>query len=224
MHGAPRRKPELVVKSCAARGSKRNFVVKIAGRRLPRLAGAAAGAARALGAVVVARSRRALGGGSAGRFGGPIQQGQLAAEAADHHLGGIFVLAGLVSPFAGLQRALHVDFAALVQILLGQLAEPLVEDHHPVPFGAFPALTALPVVPAFAGGHGKLHDFRAVLGGAHLGVTAQIADENHLIHCSCHHMLTRLGAFWFIVFPLSFSSPSLPAGADRSPTSLAGLV
>src|SRR3546814_3459411 len=42
--------------------------------------------------------------------------GQIAAEALQHHLGGVLLDAVLVGPLAGLQGALDVDLGALAQI------------------------------------------------------------------------------------------------------------
>src|SRR5690606_8912564 len=52
-------------------------------------------------------------------FAAAAEQRQLAAELAQHDLGGIAVLARLVLPFAGFQRTLDIDRAALAQVLLG---------------------------------------------------------------------------------------------------------
>src|ERR1700751_1575625 len=76
--------------------------------------------------VIAAFPRR-----SAGAAGAPcpIQHRQLAAEAVQHDLGRVALLAALIGPFAGLQCALEIDLRALLQVLLGDLGEPLVEDH-----------------------------------------------------------------------------------------------
>ena len=51
-------------------------------------------------------------------------------------LGGVVVLAFLVLPLAGLQAALDVHRAALLQVFTGDLGQAVVE-HHAVPFGLF---------------------------------------------------------------------------------------
>src|SRR5262249_34360476 len=70
-----------------------------------------------------------------------VEHGQRRVESLQHHFGRIFLDAALVGPFAGLQRALEIHLGALLQILLADLAEPLVEDHDAVPLGLFLALT-----------------------------------------------------------------------------------
>ena len=109
------------------------------------------------------------------------EQHQLAAEALQHDLRAVALLARLVGPFARLELAFEVDRAALGQVALRDLAEALVEDHHPVPFGALAVLAAVAVAPALGGGDREMDDLRAVLGGADLRVAAEIADQDHLV-------------------------------------------
>ena len=78
-----------------------------------------------------------------------IEHGQGRIEALQHHLGRVFLDAGLVGPFAGLQLAFDVNLGALLQILLGDLAQAFVEDHHAVPLGLFLALAGRLVAPGF---------------------------------------------------------------------------
>ena len=99
----------------------------------------------------------------------PVQHGQLAVEPADHDLGRITLLAALIGPFAGLQRALDVDLGALFQILLGHVGDPVVEDHDAMPLGAFLPLPRLAVVPGLAGRQSEIDDLAAVLGIADFG-------------------------------------------------------
>src|SRR5687767_10717309 len=118
---------ELATGRC--RQSKRYVVVQVAvegglGPRLGTAGAAAAEAAAAVAGIVEAAATLAL-----------VEQHQLAAEALQHHLGRIFVGARLVLPFAGLELALEIDLRALAKIGLGDPAEILVEDDHPVPFG-----------------------------------------------------------------------------------------
>ena len=54
-----------------------------------------------------------------------VEHGQGRVEALQHDFGRVLLVAALVGPFAGLQRALDVNLGALLQILLGDLAEPL---------------------------------------------------------------------------------------------------
>ena len=72
---------------------------------------------------------------------------QFAAEALQHDFGRVFLVAVLVGPFAGLQRALEINLGALAQILLGDLGQVLVEDHDAMPLGALFALARRLVAP-----------------------------------------------------------------------------
>src|SRR3546814_9188687 len=68
----------------------------------------------------------------------------------------------LVGPLAGLQGAFHIDLGALAQVLLGDLAKLLVEDHDPVPLGALAPLAGVAVAPALRGGQRQRSDARRV--------------------------------------------------------------
>src|SRR3546814_11072794 len=94
--------------------------------------------------------------------------GQIAAEALQHHLGGVLLDAVLVGPLAGLQGALDVDLGALAQILLGHLAELLVEDDDAVPFGALAPLYRVAAAPGFRGGGRTVGGLGSVLGAGDL--------------------------------------------------------
>src|ERR1019366_8338194 len=113
---------------------------------------------------------------------GTVQHGELRIEALQHDLGGIAILARLILPFAGLQGAFEIDLGALLQILLGDLAEPLVEDDHAVPLGLFLALSGRLVAPAFGGGHPQIRDRPAVLGTPDFRIRTEIADQDDLVH------------------------------------------
>ena len=76
----------------------------------------------------------------AGRLSPARREGQLAAETLEHDLRRVLVRAALVLPLAGLELALDVNLGALLQVLLGDLAEVLVVDDDVVPLGAFLAL------------------------------------------------------------------------------------
>jgi len=78
-----------------------------------------------------------------------IQHRQFAAEAVQHDFGRVAILTVVAGPFAGLQCALEIDLRALAQVLLGNLDEPFVKNHDPVPLGALLALTGSLVPPAF---------------------------------------------------------------------------
>src|SRR5262249_19442483 len=92
----------------------------------------------------------------------------------------------LVGPLARLQLALEIDLRALLQILLGDAAETLAEDHHPVPLGLLLALAGVLVAPVLRRRHAQVDDRPAVLGTAHLRVCAEIADQDHLVDAACH--------------------------------------
>src|SRR5277367_2062014 len=109
-----------------ANPSERNLVVHIAAahgagtghrRDLARRAGRAEIAAASL--VHIAAAARA-------RSAGAIEQRQLAAKALQHDFRGIAILAGLVLPFACLQRAFDVNLRALLEILLGDPAQVFI--------------------------------------------------------------------------------------------------
>src|ERR1700757_2186052 len=70
-----------------------------------------------------------------------VKHGEVGAEALQNHLCGILLDAALVGPFAGLERAFDVNLRAFLQVLLGNLGEPLIENHDAVPFGLFLALS-----------------------------------------------------------------------------------
>src|SRR5690242_647630 len=168
-----------------ATGSERNVVVEVVDR------GAAAGrggggarlvaeAAAGIAFIVAAFDRRAAG------AAGAVEHRQFAAKALQHDLGRVALLAAVVGPFAGLQRALDVNLGALLQVFLGNLGKPLVEDHDAVPFGALLALARHLVAPGLGGGDRQIGDAHAVLRRTDLGVAAEIADENHLVDTTSH--------------------------------------
>src|ERR1700704_486178 len=165
--------------------SERDVVVHVAvarasGDRPARCRAAAEIAAGFLGAKAASARAAAL------------EHGQVRVESLQHHFGGVFFDAALVGPFAGLQLAFEVNFCALLQILLGDFAQPFIEDHDPVPFGLFLALAGGLVAPAFRGGYAQIGDRPAVLGPPDFRILAEIADQNHLVHTSRHHCSPRL--------------------------------
>src|SRR5215467_5782558 len=107
----------------------------------------------------------------------------------DPRPGRVLVLARLILPFARLQLALEIDLRALLQILLGDPAKPLVEDDHAVPFGLLAALAGCLVAPGIRGGHAQIGDRPAVLRAPDLGIFAEIADQDHLVHATGHDAL-----------------------------------
>src|SRR4030095_3507765 len=108
-----------------------------------------------------------------------------------HHLGAVTLLARLVLPLACLQLALEIDRAPLGQVLLGDLAQALVEDHDTVPLGALAVLAAGAVAPALRGGDRQMHDLGAVLSRAPLRVATEITHQNHLVDAPGHDLLHR---------------------------------
>src|SRR5712672_2451310 len=145
-----------------------------------------------------------------------LEHGQVRVESLKHHFGGVFFDAALDGPFAGLQLAFAVNFCALLQILLGDLAQPFIEDHDPVPFGLFLALAGRLVAPAFRGGYAQIGDRAPVLGPPDFRILAEIADQNHLVHTSRHHCSPRLN-YWTDQAhrppkPHAFRVPSSPPG------------
>src|SRR6266571_1412591 len=99
-------------------------------------------------------------------------------------LGGGALLPFLVLPLARAQRPFDIDLRALLQVLARDLREA-VEEHHPVPFGAFLLLAARLVLPGVGGRDRDVGDrapFRVV---ARLGVPPQIAYDNDLVD-RCH--------------------------------------
>ena len=123
------------------------------------------------------------------RAAGAVEQCQLAAEVLQHHFGGIAVLAGLILPFARLQRAFDVNLRAFLEILLGDLAQILVEDHDPVPLGLFTPLAGRLVLPVFRGGEPQICNRPPILGATDFGIGAEIADQDHLVDASRHDLL-----------------------------------
>src|SRR5271157_1836749 len=88
---------------------------------------------------------------------------------------GAAVVPLVVLPLAGGQLALDEHLRALDEVLLGDLAEGLVPDHHLVPLGPLDAV-AVVVLPALAGRDVEGDDPLAALGGAYLGVATHVAD------------------------------------------------
>src|SRR5205807_8145289 len=147
------------------------------GAAAPRRAGGAARrAAEAAGtAFAVAAFHRGAAGPHAGAVAGAVQHRQLTLEAGQHDLGRVAFLALLVGPFAALQLALDIDLGALLKVFLGDLGQPVVEDHDAVPLGALLALAGDAVAPVLRGRQREVGDPRAVLGRADFRVAAEIA-------------------------------------------------
>ena len=65
-----------------------------------------------------------------------VQHGEHPAEVLQNNFGGVLIGAGLVRPFARLNRALDVNLGALLQIALRNVSER-AEDYDPMPLGLF---------------------------------------------------------------------------------------
>ena len=130
----------------------------------------------------------ALGGSGGRRCARPLATvaGRLAAKhlhavAAD--LGGVAVLAFLVLPLAGADRAFDVDLAALLQVLAADLGLT-GEEADPMPLGGL-LLVAVLVFPDVAGGQAQVGHGVAVGQVAQLGIGAEVADEDDFVD-GCH--------------------------------------
>src|SRR5262249_5617675 len=191
----------------APRASKRNLVVHVA---------ALAGTGQ--GRLFLARRRT---GGTefiflsaevtAAAIARAVEHGQLRIEVLQHHLGGVFVLARLVLPFARLQLPLEINLRPLLQILLGDPAKSLIEDDNAVPLRALAALAGCLVAPSFRGRHAQIRDRAAVLRTPDLGVFAEIANQDHLIDATGHDALLLMCA--------CPSEPNQRSGPSRRPAS-----
>src|SRR5213592_4586654 len=164
--------------------SERNVVVHVAVAGAGRDRAARCGGGRTAGAEITVGIIRCEV--AAATAAAAIEHGQARVEPLQHHLGRVFLDAALVGPFTGLQLALDVNLGALLQILLGDLAEPLIEDDDPVPLGLFLALAGRLVAPAFGGRHVQIGYWPPILGPPNLRVLAEISDQNHLVHASRH--------------------------------------
>ncbi|SPP95351.1 protein of unknown function [Bradyrhizobium vignae] len=137
----------------------------------------------------------------------------------EHDLGRVLLDAALVRPFAGLQRALDVNLRALLQVLLGDLAEPFIEDHDAMPFGLFLALAGVLVAPGLRGGDAQIRDRPPVLGAADFRILAEISNQNDLVDASRHRRSP-------LRMPLNFKRanplPALLCAPSRRPYTLAG--
>jgi hypothetical protein len=95
------------------------------------------------------------------------------------NLGDVALVAVLVVVAAGADLALDEDLATLAQKLAAGLAL-FPPDDDVVPLGALLA-RAVGVVPGGRSGEGEFADRLTAAGEAHLGVFAEVADENGLV-------------------------------------------
>src|SRR5690606_29748572 len=105
-----------------------------------------------------------------------------------HDVGGVvldaFLLVGAV-----LDPALDVDLATLAQVFARDLAE-LAEQLDPVPLGLF-LLVAVAVLADRRRRNRKRADRHAALGILHVGVVAEIADQDHFVDAAGHGLSFR---------------------------------
>src|SRR5690606_66273 len=162
----------------AEAGSERNIVVEITAQ-------AAAGRAAVAAAITATGRRVAI---TALSATGTVQHGQRGVEALQHNLGRIFgdavlfILAGLKLPF-------EINFRALLQILLGDLAKTFIENDDAMPLRPFPALAAVPIAPAFARRNAKVTDGTPVVHITNLRIRPEIADKNDFINAARHSVI-----------------------------------
>src|SRR5262252_7026037 len=141
-----------------------------------------------------------------------IEHGEAGVEALQHHFGCVLLGARLVGPFARLQLAFEINLGALLQILLGDLAQTLVEDHDAVPLGLFLAFAGCLVAPAFGGRDTQIGDRPAVLRPPDLRILAEVSDQNHLVHAARHrHSPNLTSTAGYAARPASRWPPTLYA-------------
>src|SRR5262249_38750133 len=81
------------------------------------------------------------------------------------------------------------NLGALLQVLLGDAAETLVENHHRMPLRPVAALAGRLVAPAIRRCHAQIGDRTAVLRTADFGIPAQIADQYDFVDGTGHNSL-----------------------------------
>src|SRR6476646_1882154 len=203
-HLTPRLRDSRNCAACAAANSgpppsKRNFGLHVAA-----LAGAGhrrrALARRGTGRSEIAATH-IVGADFATASARTVQHGELRVEALQHDLGRVFVLPRLILPFARLQRTLEINLRALLQVLLGDPAKSFVEDDDAVPFGLFFPLAGRLVAPGLRRGHAQIRDRAPVLRTPDLGILAEIADEDHLVHATGHDALLLIAFVTLIPSP-----------------------
>src|SRR6476660_864238 len=115
-----------------------------------------------------------------------VEQSELAAEPLQHDLGGLALIAVFVGEFARLQLALNVNLRAFLAVLLGDLAEILVENHDIVPFGAVAPLAGRLVAPGLGRRQREGDDAVAGIQPAHFRIASEIAEEDDLVDAARH--------------------------------------
>src|SRR5208282_140170 len=96
-------------------------------------------------------------------------------------VGHVFLLAGLlVVPGVGSNAAFDVYLAAFLEILSGDLRQPLPE-HDVVPLGAILPLAVFVLV-ALVGGQGKLRHRLALRRVLNLGILAKVSNQDDFVY------------------------------------------
>src|SRR4051812_17121312 len=155
-----------------------------------------------------------------------IQHRKSGVETLQHDLGRVFVRAALVGPFAGLQLAFNINLGTLLQILLRNLAKPLIEDHHPVPFGFFFSFSGPFVAPGFGSRDAEVGNGPPVLRPPDFGILAEVSDQNHFVYAS-RHRRSPLSQILWPANQLLASTPGLlksPGTIRSGPYTFAGLT
>src|SRR5690606_5095538 len=116
-------------------------------------------------------------------------------------------------------RAFDVDLAALAQVLAGDLAQ-LPEQLHPVPLGALLGVAVL-VLAHRGRGQRQGADGHAALGVLHVGVVAEVSDQDHFVHAAGHWLSFRCrpgsGRGHWIIAAGRAPSAGAPAPRRRCP-------
>jgi hypothetical protein len=104
-----------------------------------------------------------------------VQQYQHGTKTLQHDFGAVLVGPGLILPFPGLQFSFKVNLGAFAQIPFCDANEAVLKYRYANPFRALALLARAFVFPGFRSGDAQVAHFAAVLKGANLGITAQIA-------------------------------------------------
>ena len=116
-----------------------------------------------------------------------VEHRQRGIEVLQDDFGRIAILAVLVLPFSGLELALDINLGALLQILLGNLAETFTKDHDAMPFRLFFPLAGVLVAPGIRGRNAQIGDRTTVLCALDFRVGAEISNQNDFIDASRHY-------------------------------------
>ena len=165
---------KVIVKITAAKARRSAFPIVTASRR------------RAATAALIPAAVSATGAAARTAF-GAIEHHQLAIKTADADFSGVAVIARLILPFARLQLAFNIDFAALTKESFGNTDKAVAVQSNAMPFGTLFLFTSCAVFPVFRCGDPQIADAPAILKALHFRVRAQIADQYYLIDASRHN-------------------------------------